>query len=390
MAAAVRPAGAAQDTIKIGEINSYKAQPAFLEPYKKGWSWRSRRSTRRAACSASKIEVIIRDDNGNPGDAVRVAEELLTREKVLADRRLPVEHGSGGRRLRQAAKMLFLAAEPLTDKIVWQNGNHYTFRLRPSTYMQAAMLVPEAVKLNKKRWAIVYPNYEYGQSAVATFKKLLKQRSPTSSSSPSRPRRSASIDAGAVVQALADAKPDAIFNVEFGADLAKFVREGNTRGLFKDREVCQSADRRTGVHRAAEGRGAGRLDRHRLSVVRHRDRRAQEVLPRLLGASTTSIRDSARWSATRRIMSIVDGHQKGEVDRSPKSWSPPSAACRSPRRSARSPIAPSTTSRPWAPTSARPSVEGRQGRDDRLRAISTARTYLPSDAEVKKLRPADD
>ena len=26
----------AQGTIKIGEINSYKAQPAFLEPYKKG------------------------------------------------------------------------------------------------------------------------------------------------------------------------------------------------------------------------------------------------------------------------------------------------------------------------------------------------------------------
>jgi len=40
-----------------------------------------------------------------------------------------------------------------------------------------------------------------------------------------------------VVQAMADAKPDAIFNVLFGADLAKFVREGNTRGLFKGREV---------------------------------------------------------------------------------------------------------------------------------------------------------
>ena len=26
----------AQGVIKIGEINSYKAQPAFLEPYKKG------------------------------------------------------------------------------------------------------------------------------------------------------------------------------------------------------------------------------------------------------------------------------------------------------------------------------------------------------------------
>ena len=29
--------GYAQQTIKIGELNSYKSQPAFLEPYKKGW-----------------------------------------------------------------------------------------------------------------------------------------------------------------------------------------------------------------------------------------------------------------------------------------------------------------------------------------------------------------
>jgi branched-chain amino acid transport system substrate-binding protein len=41
-----------------------------------------------------------------------------------------------------------------------------------------------------------------------------------------------------VVQAIDDAKPDAIFNVLFGADLAKFVREGNTRGVFKDRFVA--------------------------------------------------------------------------------------------------------------------------------------------------------
>ncbi len=27
---------AAQDTVKVGELNSYKSQPAFLEPYKRG------------------------------------------------------------------------------------------------------------------------------------------------------------------------------------------------------------------------------------------------------------------------------------------------------------------------------------------------------------------
>ena len=43
----------AQGTIKIGELNSYKSQPAFLEPYKKGWSWRSKRSTPTVASSGA-------------------------------------------------------------------------------------------------------------------------------------------------------------------------------------------------------------------------------------------------------------------------------------------------------------------------------------------------
>jgi branched-chain amino acid transport system substrate-binding protein len=134
-------------------------------------------------------------------------------------------------------KVFFLASEPLTDKIVWQNGNRYTYRLRTSTYMQVAMLVPEAAATKKKRWAIVYPNYEYGQSAAATFKTLLKAAQPDVEFVAEQASPLGKLDAGSVVQALADAKPDAIFNVLFGADLAKFVREGNTRGLFKGREV---------------------------------------------------------------------------------------------------------------------------------------------------------
>jgi len=134
-------------------------------------------------------------------------------------------------------KVFFLAGEPLTDKLTWQGGNEYTFRLRPGTYMQAAMLVPEAVKQKKKRWAVVYPNYEYGQSAVAAFKNLLKAAQPDVEFVAEQATPLGRVDAGSVVQALSDAKPDAILNVLFGADLSKFVREGNTRGLFKDRFV---------------------------------------------------------------------------------------------------------------------------------------------------------
>jgi branched-chain amino acid transport system substrate-binding protein len=227
----------AQETIKIGELNSYKTVPAFLEPYKKAWELAVEEVNAAGGINGKKLEVVSRDDNGTPGDAVRAAEELVSREKVALLTGTFLSHvGLAVADFAKQRQIFFLASEPLTDKIVWESGNKYTFRLRASTYMQTSMLVEDAVKLNKKKWALVYPNYEYGQSAIASFKALMTEKQPgvafVEQAAPL-----GKIDAGAVAQAVADAAPDAIFNVTFGADLQKFVREGETRGLFKDRPV---------------------------------------------------------------------------------------------------------------------------------------------------------
>ncbi len=228
----------AQETIKIGELNSYKTVPAFLEPYKRAWELAVEEVNAAGGIGGKKLEVVSRDDNGTPGDAVRAAEELLSREKVALLTGTFLSHvGLAVADFAKQRQIFFLASEPLTDKIVWENGNKYTFRLRASTYMQTSMLVEDAVKLNKKKWALVYPNYEYGQSAVASFKALMAEKQPGVEFVAEQAAPLGKIDAGAVAQAVADAAPDAIFNVTFGADLQKFVREGETRGLFKDRPV---------------------------------------------------------------------------------------------------------------------------------------------------------
>ena len=228
----------AQQTIKIGELNSYKAVPAFLDPYKKGIEMATDEINAAGGVLGKKLEIISRDDGANPGDAVRVADELVTADGVnilcgtfLSNVGLAVTEFAGKK------QVFFLAAEPLTDKITWADGNHYTFRLRPSTYMQVAMLLPDALAAKKKRWALVYPNYEYGQSAAATFKQLMKAKQPDVEFVTEQAAPLGKIDAGAVAQAIDDAKPDAIFSALFGGDLAKFVREGTTRGIFKDRVV---------------------------------------------------------------------------------------------------------------------------------------------------------
>ena len=229
---------AAAQPIRLGELNSYKVFPAFLEPYKKGMELALSEINAAGGVLGRPLEIVSRDDNGNPGDAVRVAEELLSREKaVMLMGTFASNVGLAVADLAKQRKVLFLAAEPLTDKIVWENGNKYTFRLRASTYMQTAMLAPHAAKLGKKRWAIVYPNYEYGQSATAAFKKQIIALQAGGVEFVEQAVPLGKIDAGPVVQALQDAKPDAIFSSLFGADLARFVREGELRGLFKDRPV---------------------------------------------------------------------------------------------------------------------------------------------------------
>src|SRR5262245_60098243 len=125
----------AQNTIKIGELNSYKAQPAFLEPYKRGWELAVEDINANGGVLGKKLDASSRDDGASPGDAVRVANELVTREGTniiagtfLSNIGLAVTEFAG------KEKVFFLAAEPLTDKITWQNGNKYRFSLRRSHY----------------------------------------------------------------------------------------------------------------------------------------------------------------------------------------------------------------------------------------------------------------
>lgn len=229
----------ASGPIRIGEINSYTAQPAFLKPYRQAWDLAVEQINAAGGLLGRKVETVFRDDGGKPEDAVRHAGDLVNAEKVdIVAGGFLSNVGLAIADFARQNKRLYLASEPLSDALVWSQGNAYTFRLRCSTYMQAAMLVEEAAKLPAKRWAIVAPNYEYGQSAVRWFKELLKKAKPDVEFVAEQFPALGRIDAGATVQALEASRPDAIFNVTFATDLANFVRQGNTRGLFEGRVVA--------------------------------------------------------------------------------------------------------------------------------------------------------
>jgi branched-chain amino acid transport system substrate-binding protein len=238
LALGVPLSGRAAEPIRIGEINSYSGLPAFTLPYRDGWQLALAEINAAGGVLGRPLEVISRDDGGKPGDAVTAANELFGRERVVLLMGTFFSHvGLAVADFANQRRILFVAAEPLSDALVWEKGNPYTFRLRPSVTMQAGMLAEEAAKLPAKRWASVAPNYEYGKSAVAAFKAIMAKSRPDIEWVAEQWPPLGKIDAGPVVEAIAAAKPEAIFNVTFGADLAQFVREGEIRGLFNDREV---------------------------------------------------------------------------------------------------------------------------------------------------------
>lgn len=232
------PAFADGDAIKIGEINHYKRLAAFAGPYKQGIELALEEVNAAGGVLGRPLEFVFRDDQGKPGEAIKIAEELMTSEgtamitgTILSNVGLAISSHAAEK------GYVYLASEPLADALVWSAGNPYTFRLRASTYMQAAMLAEEAAKTDAIRYATIAPNYAYGKDAVAAFKRALTALKPEVEFVAEQWPAVFKIDAGAEVQALERAKPDAIYNVTFGPDLAKFVREGGDRGLFDGRSV---------------------------------------------------------------------------------------------------------------------------------------------------------
>jgi len=231
-------ARAADKPILIGEISSYSALPVGTEAYRKGWQLAVEEINQGGGVLGRPLQVISRDDAGKPDVALTVANELVSRQGVdLLTGTILSNVGLAVADFANQKGVFFLATQPLTDALIWEHGNDTTFRLRPSTFTQAMILAEEAAKLPAKRWATVAPNYEFGQSAVANFKSELKRLRPDVVFVSAQWPPLGKIDAGILVQAVAASSPDAIFNATFGSDLVQFVREGDLRGLFRDRSV---------------------------------------------------------------------------------------------------------------------------------------------------------
>ena len=74
------------DPIKVGEINHYKRLAAFAEPYKQGIELALEEINADGGVLDRPLEFIFRDDQGDPGEAIKIAETSELVHNALGSR----------------------------------------------------------------------------------------------------------------------------------------------------------------------------------------------------------------------------------------------------------------------------------------------------------------
>jgi branched-chain amino acid transport system substrate-binding protein len=235
-------ARAAGPPIKVGEINSYTGPAAaFTVSYRKGFEMAVDEINAAGGVLGRPLQVVFRDDAFSPAEGVRQAKELIDNEKVdvLAGTFFsPIALAVAN--VATQSKMFFLAAEPLSDKLTWQQGSRYVFRIRNPTYELVNMIAGKAAQLPCKSWAMLSSPDDASRDTVDNFKAMLSKLKPDVTYVGTEMVPVGQVNPGSTLDGLEVMKPECVFNTLFGAALFAVVREGNTRGFFQDVKVVST------------------------------------------------------------------------------------------------------------------------------------------------------
>lgn len=225
--------------IVIGEINSYiEDLNYYTAPYRKGVLMALEEVNQLGGVRNREFKVNIQNDYGKPDEAVRLAYHLVQDEKVsmlcgsfLSNISLAISTAAKG------LQAPFIAGGALTDRLTLDDGNEYTFRMRPSTYMQSHMLAKEAARLPVNKWLCIVPDYEFGYSALENFKSFLSKSRPDTEWQGDIYVPLFGADVTSLAEKLSEGTYEAVFNATFSEDLTKVIQAAEQVPRFKEVSV---------------------------------------------------------------------------------------------------------------------------------------------------------
>jgi len=230
-------AASAADTIKIGfPIPLSGPAAVYGKPILAGAEMAVAEINAKGGVLGRKLEILSRDSKANADEAVRLAREMIIKDRVdfLAGTLTSAEAPAVST-VAKENKIVFVAPSAKTTMLTDPQHIHpYIFRVASNTDVEGlAGATLMARWKDVKTVATIAPDYAYGRDSAAAFIAALKKVRPDIQIVDQEWPKLGEPDFTAFITAQMGKKPDAVYCSLFAGDFVTFTKEATPRGYFK-------------------------------------------------------------------------------------------------------------------------------------------------------------
>lgn len=230
----------AQGPIRIGFVSIFSGRMAMLgETGYNGFILAADDINAKGGILGRKIEVIRRDSKGVIEEAVRIARDFITKDKVdvLFDQSSSREAFAIREVTKDQKFLTFVTASETAELTGNPKGwSKYSFRTGDHDVhnsVVAGIYAARIAKANKwTKWGSISPDYAYGRDFTDAFFTILHMEYPEVKIVGQMWPKLAEPDYTSHITAALNAKPEAMFSAFWGGDCATFLEQAQMFGFF--------------------------------------------------------------------------------------------------------------------------------------------------------------
>jgi branched-chain amino acid transport system substrate-binding protein len=273
-------AASAADTIKLGGMFPLSGRASDLGiTCKQGAELAVKEINAKGGVLGKKFELLSADDKANVQEGVTLSKRYIQKDGV--NFLFGVVSSGGSLAVAEVAKqekVIFMDTVGSTDTLTKEKWNRYSFRAGTCNSQEANSLALYTASKYKNltKFYNIGPDYEYGRTMWDIFKARTKEMNPKAEFIGEQWPKLFIPDYTSYINAILQAKPDAVFCTLWGGDLVAFSSR-RSYGAYHNMKRIIATDR----HQRGEGArqlDARRPDRHQRHFFPGRTPRNQEFV----------------------------------------------------------------------------------------------------------------
>ncbi|MDE3078147.1 MAG: ABC transporter substrate-binding protein, partial [Chloroflexota bacterium] len=224
--------GEAAEVIKIGQVEELTGVYAAVARNEvRGAALAADWWNRKGGVLGRKVQVVVEDNQNNPGVSVEKTRKLINEDKVVGI--IGALNSGASLATSNAANSLgaFYIASGHSDIITGKDCHWGTFQTCHTTWQITQATGFSIAKLFGKKWYLITPDYAFGHSLADGYAAVAKRIGGSIVANDLTPLGTS--DFSPYLTKIAAAKPDCVLALVAGGDWVNLMKQAGTYGVLK-------------------------------------------------------------------------------------------------------------------------------------------------------------